>query len=281
MSLSNTDSKYINLALSELFEDALTYRKMSLTMTHSMRQRATYKALAQAFAQAYNRLARTIRHLGTSALAQDNKYLHPRNFNPLTDTDIDELLVEAYGVSVDERRAAIIERNKELATAEALSPGYPPHVQAALQVLAETGTLSKFLNTAEAMGISPINAAKTPFRTRGNPVKGGLVKKYLDKGNTLDEAHLLAEMDILKAETNPEQRIQEISNQLAPDIRAALAQVEREEKPKPQLDDGAKMLAIINAPAIAEEVEPEPEITINPLTGKASSDADFNDPEDL
>jgi hypothetical protein len=228
--------------------------------------------LAQATAQAYNRLARTIRHLGTSDLAQGNKYLHPQNFNPLTDEDIDDIITKAYGISTEERRQAILERDKELATASVLSEGYPAHVKAALQILAETGTLSKFLNTAEAMGMSQSHASKVIARPRGNPVKGGLVKKHLDKGHTLEEANILAEQDLCRSENmrnssrydpyfDNNDFAKETNLQARPDIAAALAKVEADDKATPKVDKGEAML--------------------NLLGPNLNKDTDFDDPENL
>lgn len=200
MGLNTTEAKYVNMHLADLLEEALSYKKLSITISKHPKQRAVYKVLAEAYAMTYNKAVQKLGSLGTSGQSQERALIYPQRINPMTEQEIEELIYRAYALDSKERKELDENLNKNLATAQVIGSKYPKKIQAALKALAEAGALESFIDTEKLINTSQTNLPDLSNLPRGNPKKGGLVNKFRIKGFSIEESNRLADAEIVHEE---------------------------------------------------------------------------------
>jgi hypothetical protein len=259
MSLNSTESKYVNMHLADLLEEALSYKRLSITVSKHPKQRAVYKVLAEAYAMTYNKAVQKIGSLGTSGQSQERALIYPQRINPMTEAEIEELIQRAYALDSKERKELDENLNKNLAKAQVIGSKYPKKIQAALKALAEAGALESFIDTEKLLNTRQSNYPDLSNMPRGNPKKGGLVNKYRIKGYDPEKANQLADAEIIHDE---------------------FIKAQAEPKPETRIDMDAKEeggMSIREAMAILETQEQPAKA--NPLDILTMSDSDFDSPE--
>lgn len=196
MALNSTESKYINLALAELMKEAVNFRTLSISWSKSPKQRTIYKALADSYAITYNRLLTTIGFMGTSKDIRELKLLFPKKGEALSEQELDELIERSYDVDKRERTTNQQLINKQLAQAQVIGATYPTYIKDALETLARHGKLEEFIATEKLMNTPASMLPEIHNLPRGNPLKGGLVNKYLSQGKPHSVAVAMAEEEI-------------------------------------------------------------------------------------
>lgn len=235
MSLSDTEQKYINKTLADLLDRALSYRSKVEKGRGNTRDKAIWAALYIDAMRAYNFTLTNLSFLGTNTLARAQKpisdrWLRENGYDLVTEDDMEYIVGQAYGISKIERQTQRYEFQKKQAQAFISIQGSPKKVQEAIETLIKHGAIDKLIPLEQLLENKKAwTASRLP---RGNPAKGGYVKKYLSKGKTLDEADRLAELDcetdrlantVLDEQTEQQQII------LDEEMQAAIDKLNKEE----------------------------------------------------
>ncbi len=179
--MEKTEQKYINMALADLLKDYYDFVRLVKTPKITPRQKAIYTACMEQAAIVYNRTSRMIGRLGSSAEASAPTPLRPLRADSLTAEDVDEILNQVYKVHHDEILEERQRINKELEVVEVIGSAFPKKVKDLLQGLVQTGAFSKLIDVEKLLQLSPKDLP-TEAMPRGNPMLGGLTKKYREQG---------------------------------------------------------------------------------------------------
>jgi hypothetical protein len=244
MATEQSRDKAINSVLAELLSRALTYAKCAKSKTRSQRERAVWRALADETQRQYNFALYRLGIFGTSKIAVEqrslmNQYVAGKYIEQMTQEEIEEIIVLAFGVSESERDEFKQKIAREKLQAKVLTYNYPPVIKDAIMTLAKHGKLGELINVDGYIDKTHDKLPEYENIPRGNPTKGGLVSKYLALGKTHQEATRLANQDLgLKFSDVNEPDFDD-------EIAKALAQVEAEE-PTAQEKESAKGKALLD-----------------------------------
>lgn len=222
MSLLQQQAKYINLTLADLLERALKYKRLSEQPSRSARDKSVWKAVAIDAARAYNSALKSLGLVATSKIAQEQSPLVLSNSSKFADLldeeDMQQVITEAYGSSLEERKEHRKSKNLEFLQAIAARP----------EIALSVATLAKQVRNTQPQA------------------KGGIVRSLIAKGIEHGAANVIADQRL------DEQALQQESERIAqelitnPELNAALQQAGVETTPKDKLTElGHRMMGLI------------------------------------
>lgn len=196
MALTHVEEKYINKALADALERALTYKKLAYSKTRSARDKATWKALFVESARAYNFMLKTLAFVATSKLAKEQELiidsaLGDKGFGLLSEEEMNQIIEDSYGITYLQKQADLANLRRDYAGVFAVTTKTVPQVRQALITLAKYKALDKFVDMNKLLSQEPPETKALP---RGNTIP----RADDSESNTLSEI----EAAIAKVEIN-------------------------------------------------------------------------------
>lgn len=265
--LDKTKDKHLNALIKELeLEVARTeiiLKRDEVSKSLDVRERAVARAVFKTTQQLYLRVRKGLSIIITLTRANEQ----PDLFNGMTEeeyvneatknlAEIRELIRASNQFSVNREAKTQLDHTSIARDAELLTlyrNRFPYTVKVALDTLARFGLLSLSINWNAVQFNPPL-----PVLPRGNPAKGGMVRKFLSQGYNLAMANQLAEEELNKGMTTTFARAPLVSDEPTITVEKGLEMLDKIKRPKDEIEEGQRLLKMLDG-NISDDAFVEPE----------------------